>query len=190
MNDANKIRIGWIAFCFVLLHFAFIVVYALPEGWLSSNFKSISVAYVSPVFEQKWNLFVPCPIVDQNLEIKYFFQNDSTDWLDVNADAKKLHSYFRLTHHGELTLGESNLMCWINSDFEMMNISLYHDFPIDSSSSFKQYNSYYLVKNYVAANANFMFEKKLDSAFVRCHFYNVKTGENGASILPKFSWTE
>lgn len=188
MKDTNKITFGWIAFCVIVLHFACIVVYILPDGWKSENIQSISKSYVSPVFEQKWSLFVPCPIINQKLSIKYFFGADSTNWIAVNEEAKKAHSLWRLTYHGDLALGESNLLYWVVSDFDLMNISLYQDFPEDSSSSFKLYNSYYLVKNYAAANANYLFDQQPDSAFVKCDFYNVKTGESGSPILPKFSW--
>ena len=190
MKEVNKIRLGWIAFCFVSFHFVCIFIYALPEGVIPNGLKSFSYGYVSPVFEQKWALFVPCPIVNQNLEIKYFFDDDSTDWVDVNADAKKKHSFWRLTYHGDIALGESNLLYWVAGDFEIMNISLYQDIPIDSASSFKNYYSYYLVKNYAMSNAISLYDKKPDSAYVKCNFHNVKTDERGSSILPKFSWID
>ena len=190
MSTANKIRIGWVAFTFVVAHFAMIVIYAFPAQYMPESLKSVSQGYVYPVFEQSWSLFAPCPLVDGHLRVKYYFENDSTDWINPIAEAEKVHSMFRITYHADLILGESNVWFWVVGDLQDMGLSPYESFPADSTDAFKYTASYWRLLYYLKGNADYLYDEQPVRAFVECSFENVSTGEKGVMILPEFNWTE
>ncbi|MBK6527358.1 MAG: hypothetical protein IPG07_18465, partial [Crocinitomicaceae bacterium] len=80
MTKSNKILLGWLAFIFVVVHSTAIFIYAFPEQYISPGLKNTASVYVHPVFEQTWSLFAPAPLNDTKLRVKYYFEDDSTDW--------------------------------------------------------------------------------------------------------------
>lgn len=190
MSTINKIRLGWVAFTFVVMHFVMIIIYAFPAPYMPEGLRTISSAYVYPVFEQSWSLFAPCPLVDNHLRVKYYFENDSTDWINPIANAEKMHAILRFTHHGDLALGQSNLLFWLAGDLQEMGLSPYQSFPEDSSAAFKYTASYWRMLYYLKGNANYLYDKEPISAYAECSFENVMTGEKGVIILPEFIWKE
>lgn len=188
MTKSNKILLGWLAFVFVTGHSLAICIYAFPEGYISPRIKNLASIYVHPVFEQTWSLFAPCPIHDTKLRVKYYFEDDSTDWIEPMASAYENHAIYRFSHHGELAVGESNLLFFIASDLAWKGISLYEPFPVDSSTVFTYTTSYWQTKSFIHASADYLFDKTPVRALAECTFRNVKTGESGTMVLPEFSW--
>lgn len=105
-------------------------------------------------------------------------------------DAYASHAIYRASYHGDLAVGESNLLYYIGSDLEWKGISLYEPFPIDSASSYKLTSSYWMTRNFIYGSADYIFDKYPLKAVAECSFRNVKTNESGVMILPAFSWTE
>lgn len=188
MSETKKIRLAWAAFLFVLLHTAAIVIYAFPEPYLPRPIKNISSYYVSPVFMQTWNLFAPAPLHNANLSIKYIYQNDTTDWLNPLDEDLKKHQMYRMTYHGDLTVGQSNLLFFLANDIRYLGISIYDDFPEDSLSALQKTSSYWLTRNYVYGLSTFKYNKEPDAAIVKCHYQNVQTLDSGSFVLPAFNF--
>lgn len=183
-----KIRLGWAAFVFVVFHFTMIVLYAMPESLAPSSFNRVSKPYVEPIFTQRWSMFAPCPVIDGKVEVKYYFQNGSTDWISPTEDARKWHGRLRGTHHGELVLAESNLMYWLGLDLEHLGIQIGDDFPMDKIEVFYKGYSYYKIKDYLNGNAIYLYDQKPVQALMRCHLIDVKEGLEGTLELPVFSY--
>lgn len=183
----QKIWIGWLAFLFIVIHFVFILAYALPPEFSNSSLKSFATPYVEPVFTQHWSMFAPCPITNASVEIKFYFDgNDSTDWVSPTEDARNIHGWLKGTHHGELVLAESNLMYWLGLDLDRMGIEIGDPFPLYRTSEFQQGYSYFKIKDYIEGNALYLYDKEVVHAKIRCDLEDVVTGERGVLELPEF----
>ena len=86
MTERNKLIAGWLAAVFLLFHTTFIFIYASPGHLISSKAKAFVNPYVSPLFEQSWAMFAPCPLIDGGIEFRIFTENDTTDWLRPAED--------------------------------------------------------------------------------------------------------
>lgn len=187
-KENQKIGMGWLAFGFVLVHFSFIVIYALPARISNPQLKSFATPYVEPIFTQTWGMFAPCPVVNSALEIKFYFENDSTDWVNPLADASEKHSYLRGSYHGELVLAASNLYYWLSIDLASLDISIGDHFPEERMSEFYSGFSYYKIRNYISGNAWYLYDCEVDSALIRFYLEDVVTGNDGVIELPKFNF--
>ncbi len=191
MNEKNKIRIGFAAFFFVILHTLLICIYAAPEGVVPVRLKTISSAYVYPIFDQRWSMFAPCPLFDHGIELKYVFEDgDSTKWIKPNESASKYHRYLRGSHHGELILAEYNLLFWVTKDIDSLGLAYDQKVPDEKRTQFFGGYSYLMAKRYAYGNAHYLYGKEPVYALMKCHFFNVKTEEGGYLILPEFKWGE
>jgi len=185
---SNKILLGWLAFIFVAGHCLAIFIYAFPENLIPVSFKRVSSHYVSPVFEQTWSLFAPAPIHDDKLRVKYYFGKDSIDWFEPMAEIHQQHALYRCSYHGDLALGESNLLYYTGNDLVWMGLSMYEPIPEDSAAAFRNTSSYWMMQHFLYGMSDYLFEKYPDSAWAECTFTNVKTGESGQVVLPFFQW--
>lgn len=189
MNSKNKIRLGWLAFVFVVFHCSFLFIYAAPEKLMPKAAKNFVAPYVSPVFAQEWSMFAPCPLIESSLKMKIYYKDDSLDWFSPAAEALAIHSYARVTHHGELALIESNILHWIYRD--VVEFGLKYDEPIPETvrGIFHEGYSYNIVKRYIYANSMKINGVRPVSAHVVCDFYNVKDRVGGEIALPVFKWS-
>jgi hypothetical protein len=190
VTKSNKILLGWLAFIFVVVHSTAIFIYAFPEQYMPASAKNVTSVYVYPVFDQMWSLFAPAPLHDTKFMVKYYFEGDSTDWIEPMKDAYALHSIYRGSCHGDLAVGESNLLYYIADDLQWKGISLFKPFPADSASSYMQTASYWMTRNFIYGSSDYLFNKRPVRALAECSFRNVKTNESGTLILPEFSWKE
>jgi len=188
IKDNNKNITGWTAFGFIVIHFALIIAYALPTDISGDRVKRIAGAYVSPIFEQSWSMFAPCPVINGHVEIMYFFENDSTDWTNPVINAQKKHAFFRGTYHGELVLAESNLMYWIVTDLDAMEIDLNHPFPSDRTNEYQKRYSFNMIRNYIWGNAIYHYDDNVKKARVKCLIENVALNSYAEIELPQFNW--
>ena len=182
----NKIWIGWAAFLFVIIHFSFIVIYAMPTKISNPQLKAVSTPYVEPVFTQTWGMFAPCPVVNPTIQIKFYFENDSTGWVNPIEDAVNKHSYLRGSHHGELVLSASNLYYWLSVDMDMLGIEIGDDFPKNRMSEYYDGYSYYKIQNFIKGNGLYLYNKEVKSAIIRFYLEDVVTENEGMIELPKF----
>jgi hypothetical protein len=190
VTNSNKILLGWLAFIFVVAHSTAIFIYAFPEQYISPALKNAASIYVHPVFEQTWSLFAPAPLNDTKLRVKYYFEEDSTDWVEPMKDVYASHAVYRASYHGDLAVGESNLLYYIANDLIWKGLSPYEPFVSDSAQTFSYTSSYWMTKNFIYGSADFLYDKRPVRALAECSFHNVKTNESGVMILPEFSWIE
>jgi hypothetical protein len=184
----HKILTGIVAATFVLWHTVAIVIYAMPTAIIPAESKSMVSVYVNPVFDQKWNMFAPCPIVNGHFEMKYFLENgDSTLWISPADDALKWHRMTRFMHYGELVLVESNIVYWLNVDMEMQDLFLLHEFNDGQWSHFKEGYSYLKIVHYAKAFAVRSKIKDVSRVCVRYNYENVKTKQSGWIKFPEMN---
>jgi hypothetical protein len=182
----NKIWIGWVAFLFIIIHFSFIIVYALPPQVSGPQLKMIATPYVEPIFTQTWGMFAPCPTVNATISIQFYLVNGKVVLENPVAEAVETHQYLRGSHHGELVLSASNLYYWLSLDLDQMGVETGEEFPIEKSSEFYDGYSYYKIKNFIRGNALSLYETAVDSAIIRFSVEDVATGDEGVIELPKF----
>lgn len=188
-NLRKKKLYGWGGFTFVFLHFLAIVIYAMPGGILPKRIVKVSVFYVEPLFQQKWNMFAPCPVLSHHTEIKYYFEGgDTTGWISPSEEAVSKHMYLRGSHHGDIALAEYNLLYWVEAAIKKLELENNVDVPDEKRSKFKSDIAYYLARNYAYGNAVYLLDKKPYKAIMKCYFFNVKTGKNHELVLPELIW--
>jgi hypothetical protein len=183
----NKIWVGWLAFLFIVVHFTFIVIYAFPATISNPKLKAFARPYVEPIFTQTWGMFAPCPTVNSTIEIKFYFEDDSTGWVNPVADAANKHSYLRGSHHGEIVLAASNLYYWLSLDLAALDVSIGDDFPTDRMAEFYDGFSYYKIRNFIRGNGWYLYDSEVESAIIRCYLEDVVSGEEGVIELPKIN---
>jgi hypothetical protein len=188
VTERNKIRWGWLAFAVVVVHFSMIFIYAFPHQYVPAAAKTAANGYVYPFFEQTWNLFAPCPLINHQLSIRCLYEDDSTGWIDVYKEDQELHNVLRFTYHGDRVLGESNLLFWLEGDMQYLGLSLYEPIPADSAPALKNTMGYIRLATFVRGYSLLNFDKEPLAAEVRCFFENVETRESATIVLPKIEW--
>lgn len=154
----------------------------------SAKSKAFVSPYVLPLFEQRWGMFAPCPLVQGKVKMNIQYKNGETGWIHPAAEAVELHRLLHFTHHGELALLEANLVYWIDTD--RIDFGLNYDEEFDNSIAsifMEQGHSYNLLKRYVYGVA-MNLELTPISAEVKCEMENVKTKETGLIDFPKYKW--
>lgn len=190
MSQNRKKLIGWMAFLFLSWHCLSIFIFAFPYQFTPPVLKTAVTWYVSPIFEQTWSLFAPCPLQDGKIEVKYYFVDDSTDWINPLESELEMHSKLRFTHHGEFAIGYSNMLFYVANDLAVKGISVYEPFPVDSASAYRTTSSYWLMRQFIYGISDYAYGKYPLRARVKCHYHDVKTEEKGMLLLPEFNWTE
>jgi len=173
MENKKKIWLGWLAFSFVIFHFATILITTFPEKFTSPTAQKLSNYYVTPLFSQTWNMFTPCPLTQNTLKFKLYFDSETTQLIVPSTNYSKYHSKYRFTHHGDLAVGESNLLFWIQLDLDKLNIKPNRKLLQYQKDAFYKTRGYFLLKNYLSGYANKIRRKKPISADVFLNYYNV-----------------
>ncbi len=158
----------------------------MPDSVVNSDLKKIATPYVEPIFTQKWSMFAPCPTINAHVQMKFYFQDDSTEWISPTSDAQKVHGWIKASHHAGLVLGESNLAYWLSLDLDQLGIGIGDSFPEDRIEDYQKGYSYFKVKNYLSGNANYFFDKDVVSAKIRFELEDVVSTKKGMLELPVF----
>ncbi len=183
LENRNKKWLGRGAFLFVIFHFVTLLITIFPTSFTSEKAQRISNYYVSPLFSQSWSMFAPCPLTDNYLEYKLYFDGDSTELIKPSETNFKFHSVLRLTHHGDLAVGEYNLLYWIKLELDQLRIKPNQTLNDDELQKFKQSDGSFYLKNYLnGASLNTIGEKADSSTFI-LNYYNVKTNETNSYTL-------
>ncbi len=121
---ANKkqIRWGWIAFIFIVSHFTIVILSILPANLTNETISKYSNAYTDPIFDQRWAMFAPCPTTESKLLVKYYFENDSTGWINPISETLVKHQTYRFTYHGNIAVGYSNMLGFLQKKLSHLNI--------------------------------------------------------------------
>lgn len=186
--QVNKIVLGWLAFIFIVFHVGAVFNSALPAPYRSEKIRNATSFYVTPIFTQSWALFAPCPVIDAKMDVQFFFENDSTEWIRPSDDYGYWHSILRGSHHGELIVGESNIVYWLMVDLSDLNLTIEDEIPTGLIDSYLKGHSYYKIRNYVSGLSRYLFDKKPKGARVKFDLTNVNTGEHGILQLPKIDY--
>lgn len=187
MTQKNKIIAAWIAFCFVVIHVSFILIYAAPPQLVPDKAKSFVSPYVNPLFHQTWAMFAPCPVVEGRLKVQLNSTTDKSEWFYPTASDRTIHNWVRVSHHAELVLLESNLIYWVNYDMQLNELKIGDQLHPNQISPFKGGHSYRMINRYVHRLAS-QLEGEPVSANVVVELSNVKTGEEGELNYPEFNW--
>lgn len=188
MKQKNKTIAAWIAFLFVVLHLTFISLYAAPPAYVSAPVKAVVTPYVSPLFEQSWSMFAPCPVVSGHLKVKITYATKEMDWFYPTKEPREWHSYLRGSHHSELVLLEANMIYWVNCDVQDLQLNLSEPIPDYLIDSFKHGYSYWMMNRYLYGLALKISDEKPLKAEVIAELNNVKTGEEGFLTYPPMEW--
>ncbi|WP_027419308.1 DUF5819 family protein [Crocinitomix catalasitica] len=188
MNPKNKIHKGWLALFFVIFHFVCIIIYAFPPNIIPEKVQGMAAHYVSPVFDQKWNMFAPAPVIQSTIEVKYYFKNgDSSIWIRPALNALKRHMETRFTFYGELALAESNMAYWVQVDIDYLDLIDTETMNPEQWSDFRKGYSYRKLQNYVKGYSRINGITGVQAYVVRYDYLNVKTGKKGVLYLPKIN---
>ncbi len=175
IENKKKIKYGWLAFLFVIIHFVFILISIFPKSFTTPNLHFISNQYVQPFFVQRWAMFAPCPTFENRIKLKFYFQNDSSNWIDPSEELLNIHQKFRLTHHGNLAVGQYNMLFWLKCDLDTLPIPINQTVDFQTYPVLKKKRGPYLLKNYVNGLAKTKFNKKPISTSIQIdynHVYN------------------
>ena len=98
---------GLLIVSFLLVHFVITYFYVAPDEFNVNGLKQLSGNYIKPVFHQGWSLFAP-ELPEYNVDVAY--RTDSTgQWHEFSACYLRNHHKFRVTHHGRISIGISNV---------------------------------------------------------------------------------
>ena len=183
MENKKKIRLGWLAFLFVIFHFTTILITTLPEKLTPKIAQTVSNYYVTPLFNQKWSMFAPCPLMGHQLKLKFYFKNEVTDTIIPSDDYFKYHSWLRFTHHGDLATGEYNMMYWVKIDLNELNINPNSTILESQRQAFYKTRGYFHLKNYLNGYAFTYFDKHPLKTDVFLNYYDVKSHQLNTYIL-------
>ena len=155
---------------------------------LPDQMKTVVSPYVSPIFEQQWSMFAPCPLVEGKIKMNIQHKDGETGWIHPANQANDWHRILRFTHHGEIALLEANLIYWVNYDRVDFALKYDEDFDEEIFSIFsKEASSYHFLKRYVVGVSGNLGIEAI-SAEVICELENVKTGEGGELRYPSYKF--
>jgi hypothetical protein len=170
----KKNVLGYFALFFVVFHFTTILITTFPKNYTPKALQTISNLYVSPLFNQKWGMFAPCPLTAHQLKFKLFFNNVETDTITPSDNYFKYHTWLRFTHHGDLATGEYNMMYWVKNDLDQLNIKANSTILESQKQAFKKTRGYFHLKNYLNGYALKYFQKKPVKTDIFLNYYDVK----------------
>ena len=176
------------ALLFVIFHTVAIVIYAMPYAVIPHESKGIVTSYVNPVFDQKWNMFAPCPKINSHFRVKYYTSSgDSTRWYAPAQEVLAIHQNTRVTHFGELVLAESNLGYWLNAD--MMALALFEKSAFSEGEWQAYLNgfSYRKMLRYFKGYAKRQGIKNVESAKIVYRHEDVGSKMSGTLTFPKIT---
>lgn len=182
------------ALLFISIHFGFIFMYAAPPKVTNKSVQSVVSGYVLPVFQQTWNLFAPCPIINSYTEVAFQFdEKKRTDWIRVGEDALNKHALTKVLHFGELVLIESNLMHDVNYGLHELGVGDTAAITI-TQADFPNYNPYGFMGNrirrYLRGYSQALYGEVATVGFFRCWRKNVKTLEEGVIEFEPFKFAQ
>jgi hypothetical protein len=170
----KKNVLGYLALFFVIFHFTAILITTFPKNYTPKLLQTVSNYYVSPLFNQKWGMFAPCPLNAHQLKFKLYFNNKVTDTITPSVVYFKYHSWLRFTHHGDLATGEYNMMYWVKNDLDNLDIKPNATIIESQQQNFYKTRGYYHLKNYLTGFALKYYDEKPIKADVILNYYDVK----------------
>jgi hypothetical protein len=179
MENKKKKQLGWFAFCFVTFHVGCILVATFPLGSKFKGIQNSANAYAKPLFKHNWNMFSPCPLTDNTLSFRINYAQDTTNLITPSKLNGPAHSLYRCSYHGSLISGEYNMLYWVKSDIDRINLIANENNSAEKQNKFKKNGNnlsrgYFMLKNYLNGYARNLGDKPPKSFDVYCHYFNVK----------------
>lgn len=173
IGNKKENRRGWIAFFAVIFHFGLIVFSILPETKHTHSITTFSKSYASPIFKQRWAMFAPCPTFENRIKIKYYFDHDTTNWIDPIDELLPMHQIFRFTYHGNIAVGYYNMLFWLKEDIDQLKIdpNKIHDFT--QLNKLRNSMGNRLLYNYVWGYSRNLFSRPPVKADLKISYRNV-----------------
>lgn len=169
----KKNWLGYLALFFVIFHFTSILITTFPENYTPKLLQTISNHYVTPLFNQKWGMFAPCPLTGHQLKFKLYFNEAETDTITPSENYFKYHSWLRFTHHGDLATGEYNMMYWVKQDLDGMKIQPNSTILESQKNQFYKTRGYFHLKNYIKGYAQKFYNQYPTKYDVFLNYYDV-----------------
>ena len=188
MSQKNKTIIGWAAFIFVCFHLVAIFIFASPYQFGLQRGKKLVSPYVTPLFEQSWSMFAPCPVVNGKIWVKIEYKDEVVDWFDPRENDRKWHKWLRCSHHGDRILLEANVLHYIWAEAEEFGLAYDEPIPESLIEAFRETAGYVYAKRYSYGVARNYADKEPEKIWVRAEMENLKTGDSGSFELPPMTW--
>jgi len=169
----KKKWLGYLALFFVIFHFTTILITTFPENYSPKALQTFSNHYVSPLFNQKWGMFAPCPLTGHQLKFKLYFKDTQTDTITPSENYFKYHSWLRFTHHGDLATGEYNMMYWVKQDLDGLDFKPNSTVLESQKNQFYKTRGYFHLKNYVNGYALKYYDTLPTEYDVFLNYYDV-----------------
>ncbi len=99
-----------------------VFIYASPVRYSTVKLRVMANYYIGPLFHQNWRLFVPAPNVERRLYVRYFENNQWSNWEDI----------FR-----EQIDKQRNGLIWANEE-EVLGFSLAQVYLSDSDTALQR----------------------------------------------------
>ena len=109
------------------------------------------------------------------------YANDTTELIVPSKLNGAAHSLYRGSYHGSLIVGEYNMLYWVKSDIDRINLIPNQNITSEKKAQFKKNGNnysrgYFMLKNYLKGYAKNLGDMPPKSFDVYCHFYNVEYG--------------
>lgn len=188
MSKRNKTIAGWVAFLFVCFHITALFVYASPFQFGFDKGKKLVTPYVSPLFEQTWSMFAPCPVVTGKIYVKIEYHDETIDWFDPRKNDRKWHKILRGSHHGDRVLLEANVLHYIWDQAEELQLAYDEPIPENLIDVYKESGGYVFAKRYGYGVARNQRNKEPEKIWIKADMMNLQTRESGVLELPVMTW--
>ncbi|MCB9223573.1 MAG: DUF5819 family protein [Crocinitomicaceae bacterium] len=145
--------------------------------------------YLEPLFTQRWSMFYPCPVAEGKFKMKFYFEDDTTGWVYPTKEDYKWYKILRFSHHGELTLLESNMAFYVIRDIHDLGWEI-GELKTQNIEDFRQKGSYRMVKNYAKAIAVKRKGEDPIRVDVICELHEVINDTRGELVFPPYTWNK
>ncbi|MDX1350600.1 MAG: hypothetical protein R3279_10150 [Putridiphycobacter sp.] len=167
---------GWLAFLVLVIHFGLILFSILPATKITKPIHAIAKQYAEPIFKQRWAMFAPCPTLENRIKVKFYFENDTTDWIDPIDDILPIHQTLRFSYHGNIAVGYYNMLYWLKLDIDKLSITKNELQNFSDLNDLRNTMGNRLLHKYVFGYANETFQKKPHSADLIISYRSVVDG--------------
>ena len=168
---------GWLAFIIIFCHFLLVILSIIPSNLTSEKISDFSNSYSDPIFDQKWAMFAPCPLLENHLKIKYHFEDGSTDWIDPIDKILPIHQKYRFTYHGNIAVGYYNMLYWFKIDLDRLEVIANKKLDFLNLKELRNSLGNRLLSNYIKGYANTEFDKKPKRTDLDISYRNIVTND-------------